>query len=126
MNNTLINLYQTSINKYLKFKINDEKLIKDKSKLNFICKFSELGLRFQDENKFNLKNFELRDKILFILNSNKQLFDKKIQSILFNKEPIINKYDLFFYQIIIFSLLFNLSKGENYFINNDEFYIISK
>lgn len=123
MNNTLINLYQSSINKYISSKIENEKLIKNKNDLKFICKLSELGLRFQDDNKLNLNDFSLRDKILFILNSNKQLFDKKIQSILFNKEPIINKYDLFFYKLIIFSLLFNLSKGKYCFVNNDELYI---
>lgn len=131
MNITLKNLYQVSINKYFNHlitnkNINDKikKQIEFKNNLFFICKLNGLGLRFPDDNKLKLKDFSIRDKVKFILNSNKQLFDKTIQKILFNNEPIINNYDLLYFKIIIFSLLFNLSKCDYCYVIDDELYVL--
>ena len=68
-------------------------------------------------------NYQIRDKVKDILNSNKQLFDNKIKKILFENEPIINNDDLFYTKIIIFSLLFNLSQCHFCYVLDDELYV---
>lgn len=120
MNNTLINLYQSSIKKFI---INNISNIDDNNKLFFICKFDNQGLKFPDNNKLNLKDFTVRDNVLSIINSNKQFFDKRMQELLFNNKLIDNENDLAYYKLIIFSLLFNFSKMKFNYILNDELYV---
>ncbi len=73
----------------------------DKKKLNYIYKFSRTGCKFNDDNSLGLKNFKVRDKILDVLNSNRNIIDKTITSLLDNKF-IINDNDdyiIFYYGI---------------------------
>ena len=70
----------------------------DKKKLNYIYRFSRTGCKFNDDNSLGLKNFKVRDKILDVLNSNRNIIDKTITSLLDNKF-IINDNDDYKFEI---------------------------
>lgn len=119
MNITFNNLLKSSINYYLNYQHKPYK----KEELNYVCKFSELGFKFGDKNSLGLTNFEIRDKVIFTLNSNKQLIDKQIKDIIFNKEVIIDKNDLSMFKMIVFALLIKLSRKNDFVIIGDELYV---
>ena len=90
----------------------------DKSKLHFICKFSRLGLRLDNDIPD-----DIRDKVMFLLKANKGMMDKTIRDVIFNKEVVINEYDYEVMRLIIFAFLFKLSEMNHYFIDGDDFYV---
>ena len=95
----------------------------DKKKLNYIYKFSRTGCKFNDDNSLGLKNFKVRDKILDVLNSNRNIIDKTITSLLDNKFIINDNDDYIMYKMIIDALMIKLSKINNYVIVDNELYV---
>ncbi len=95
----------------------------DKKKLNYIYKFSRTGCKFNDDNSLGLKNFKVRDKILDVLNSNRNIIDKTITSLLDNKFIINDNDDYIMYKMIIDALMIKLSKMNNYVIVDNELYV---
>lgn len=95
----------------------------DKKKLNYIYKFSRTGCKFNDDNSLGLKNFKVRDKILDVLNSNRNIIDKTIISLLDNKFIINDNDDYIMYKMIIDALMIKLSKMNNYVIVDNELYV---
>ena len=95
----------------------------DKKKLNYIYRFSRTGCKFNDDNSLGLKNFEVRDKILDVLNSNRSIIDKTITSLLDNKFIINDNDDYIMYKMIIDALMIKLSKMNNYVIVDNELYV---
>lgn len=115
MNNTFKQILQSAINKFITCK---NKNNVDKSKLHFICKFSRLGLRLDNDIPD-----DIRDKVMFLLKANKGMMDKTIRDVIFNKEVVINECDYEVMRLIIFAFLFKLSGMNNYFIDGDDFYV---
>ena len=115
MNNTFKQILQSAINKFITYK---NKNNVDKSKLHFICKFSRLGLRLDNDIPD-----DIRDKVMFLLKANKGMMDKIIRDVIFNKEVVINECDYEVMRLIIFAFLFKLSGMNNYFIDGDDFYV---
>lgn len=95
----------------------------DKKKLNYIYKFSRTGCKFNDDNSLGLKNFKVRNKILDVLNSNRNIIDKTITSLLDNKFIINDNDDYIMYKMIIDALMIKLSKMNNYVIVDNELYV---
>ena len=95
----------------------------DKKKLNYIYKFSRTGCKFNDDNSLGLKNFKVRHKILDVLNSNRNIIDKTITSLLDNKFIINDNDDYIMYKMIIDALMIKLSKMNNYVIVDNELYV---
>ncbi len=95
----------------------------DKKKLNYIYRFSRTGCKFNDDNSLGLKNFKVRDKILDVLNSNRNIIDKTITSLLDNKFIINDNDDYIMYKMIIDALMIKLSKMNNYVIVDNELYV---
>lgn len=95
----------------------------DKKKLNYIYKFSRTGCKFNDDNSLGLKNFKIRNKILDVLNSNRNIIDKTIISLLDNKFIINDNDDYIMYKMIIDALMIKLSKMNNYVIVDNELYV---
>lgn len=95
----------------------------DKKKLNYIYRFSRTGCKFNDDNSLGLKNFKVRDKILDVLNSNRNIIDKTISSLLDNKFIINDNDDYIMYKMIIDALMIKLSKMNNYVIVDNELYV---
>ena len=95
----------------------------DKKKLNYIYRFSRTGCKFNDDNSLGLKNFKVRDKILDVLNSNRNIIDKTITSLLDNKFIINDNDDYIMYKMIIDELMIKLSKMNNYVIVDNELYV---
>ena len=95
----------------------------DKKKLNYIYRFSRTGCKFNDDNSLGLKNFKVRDKILDVLNSNRNIIDKTITSLLDNKIIINDNDDYIMYKMIIDALMIKLSKMNNYVIVDNELYV---
>ena len=95
----------------------------DKKKLNYIYSFSRTGCKFNDDNSLGLKNFKVRDKILDVLNSNRNIIDKTITSLLDNKFIINDNDDYIMYKMIIDALMIKLSKMNNYVIVDNELYV---
>lgn len=114
MNNTFKQILQSAINKFITCENNNV----DKSKLHFICKFSRLGLRLD----YGIKD-DIRDKVIFLLKSNKDMMDKKLRDVIFNKEVIIDENDYVVMKMIVFAFLFKLSGMDNYYIDGDDFYV---
>ena len=115
MNNTFKQILQSAINKFITCK---NKNNVDKSKLHFICKFSRLGLRLD----YDIPD-DIRDNVIFLLKSNKDMMDKKLRDVIFNKEVIIDENDYVVMKMIVFVFLFKLSGMNNYFIDGDDFYV---
>ena len=115
MNNTFKQILQSAINKFITCK---NKNNVDKSKLHFICKFSRLGLRLD----YDIPD-DIRDNVIFLLKSNKDMMDKKLRDVIFNKEVIIDENDYVVMKMIVFAFLFKLSGMNNYFIDGDDFYV---
>lgn len=113
-NNTFKQILQSAIHDFIYC---DNKEV-DKSKLHFICKFSRLGLRLDNDIPD-----DIRDKVMFLLKANKGMMDKTIRDVIFNKEVVINEYDYEVIRLIIFAFLFKLSGMNNYFIDGDDFYV---
>lgn len=95
----------------------------DKKKLNYIYRFSRTGCKFNDDNSLGLKNFKVRNKILDVLNSNRNIIDKTITSLLDNKFIINDNDDYIMYKMIIDALMIKLSKMNNYVIVDNELYV---
>ena len=95
----------------------------DKKKLNYIYRFSRTGCKFNDDNSLGLKNFKVRDKILEVLNSNRNIIDKTITSLLDKKFIINDNDDYIMYKMIIEALMIKLSKMNNYVIVDNELYV---
>ena len=95
----------------------------DKKKLNYIYRFSRTGCKFNDDNSLGLKNFKVRDKILDVLNSNRNIIDKTITSLLDNKFIINDNDDYIMYKMIIDALMIKLSKMNNYVSVDNELYV---
>ena len=114
MNNTFKQILQSAIHDFIYC---DNKEV-DKSKLHFICKFSRLGLRLDNDIPD-----DIRDKVMFLLKSNKDMMDKKLRDVIFNKEVIIDENDYVVMKMIVFAFLFKLSGMNNYFIDGDDFYV---
>ena len=95
----------------------------DKKKLNYIYRFSRTGCKLNDDNSVGLKNFNVRDKILDVLNSNRNIIDKTITSLLDNKFIINDNDDYIMYKMIIDALMIKLSKMNNYVIVDNELYV---
>lgn len=95
----------------------------DKKKLNYIYRFSRTGCKFNDDNSLGLKNFKVRDKILDVLNSNRNIIDKTITLLLDNKFIINDNDDYIMYKMIIDALMIKLSKMNNYVIVDNELYV---
>lgn len=115
MNNTFKQILQSAINKFITCK---NKNNVDKSKLHFICKFSRLGLRLD----YDIPD-DIRDNVIFLLKSNKDMMDKKIRDVIFNKEVIIDENDYVVMKMIVFAFLFKLSGMDHYFIDGNDFYV---
>ena len=115
MNNTFKQILQSAINKFITCK---NKNNVDKSKLHFICKFSRLGLRLD----YDIPD-DIRDNVIFILKFNKDIMDKKLKAIIFNKEVIIDENDYVVMKMIVFAFLFKLSGMDHYFIDGNDFYV---
>ena len=115
MNNTFKQILQSAINTFINISV-ENKI--DKSKLHFICKFSRLGLRLD----YEIPD-DIRDKVIFLLKANKEMIDKKLRDVIFNKEVIINEYDYVVMKMIVFAFLFKLSGMDHYFIDGDDFYV---
>lgn len=115
MNNTFKQILQSAINNFINC---ENKNNVDKSKLHFICKFSRLGLRLD----YDIKD-DIRDKVIFLLKSNKDMMDKKLRDVIFNKEVIIDENDYVVMKMIVFAFLFKLSGMDNYYIDGDDFYV---
>ena len=115
MNNTFKQILQSAINKFITYK---NKNNVDKSKLHFICKFSRLGLRLD----YDIPD-DIRDNVIFLLKSNKDMMDKKLRDVIFNKEVIIDENDYVVMKMIVFAFLFKLSGMDHYFIDGDDFYV---
>ena len=115
MNNTFKQILQSAINKFITCK---NKNNVDKSKLHFICKFSRLGLRLD----YDIPD-DIRDNVIFLLKSNKDMMDKKLRDVIFNKEVIIDENDYVVMKMIVFAFLFKLSGMDHYFIDGDDFYV---
>lgn len=114
MNNTFKQILQSAIHDFIYC---DNKEV-DKSKLHFICKFSRLGLRLDNDIPD-----DIRDKVMFLLKANKGMMDKIIRDVIFNKEVVINENDYYVMRLIIFAFLFRLSGMNHYFIDGDDFYV---
>ena len=115
MNNTFKQILQSAINKFITCK---NKNNVDKSKLHFICKFSRLGLRLD----YDIPD-DIRDNVIFLLKSNKDMMDKKLRDVIFNKEVIIDENDYVVMKMIVFAFLFKLSGMDHYFIDGNDFYV---
>lgn len=115
MNNTFKQILQSAINKFITCK---NKNNVDKSKLHFICKFSRLGLKLD----YDIPD-DIRDNVIFLLKSNKDMMDKKLKDVIFNKEVIIDENDYVVMKMIVFAFLFKLSGMDNYYIDGDDFYV---
>lgn len=115
MNNTFKQILQSAINKFITCK---NKNNVDKSKLHFICKFSRLGLRLD----YDIPD-DIRDNVIFLLKSNKDMMDKKLRDVIFNKEVIIDENDYIVMKMIVFAFLFKLSGMDHYFIDGNDFYV---
>ena len=115
MNNTFKQILQSAINKFITYK---NKNNVDKQKLHFICKFSRLGLRLD----YDIPD-DIRDNVIFLLKSNKDMMDKKLRDVIFNKEVIIDENDYVVMKMIVFAFLFKLSGMDHYFIDGDDFYV---
>ena len=115
MNNTFKQILQSAINKFITYK---NKNNVDKSKLHFICKFSRLGLRLD----YDIPD-DIRDNVIFLLKSNKDMMDKKLRDVIFNKEVIIDENDYVVMKMIVFAFLFKLSGMDHYFIDGNDFYV---
>lgn len=119
MNNTFKNLLSSSITCLY----NTRKHTEPPKELYYVCKFNELGFRFNDEHKIGLNDMSVRDNIINTLMSNKNIIDKKLYDIMFNKDVIVNKDDYSYYRVIVFALIFKLSKKSNWYLDGDEFYV---
>lgn len=115
MNNTFKQILQSAINKFITC---ENKNNVDKSKLHFICKFSRLGLRLD----YDIPD-DIRDNVIFLLKSNKDMMDKKLRDVIFNKEVIIDENDYVVMKMIVFAFLFKLSGMDHYFIDGNDFYV---
>ena len=113
-NNTFKQVLQSAINNFIYC---DNKEV-DNSKLHFICKFSRLGLRLDNDIQD-----DIRDKVMSLLKANKGMMDKTIRDVIFNKEVVINECDYEVMRLIIFAFLFKLSGMTNYFIDGEDFYV---
>ena len=117
MNNTLNNLLKISINKLALNKPCDKN-----DKLYYVCKLTNKGLKFDKDNKLGLSNYSIQGDIYNYLLSIKDIFDKDLNNIIFNEYRIEEK-DFYFWKIILFGLIYNVSKLPYYCIVDNELYL---